>query len=385
MKSFVLVLHFYQPPTQKLAITKAILESCYLPLLRMLAQKDDIGVTCNFSGSLLEQLEQLHATEFFELVKSLVDSKKIELLNSAMYHSLLPISPPEIFQHQIQLDQAILSRLFGVGTLSGFFPPELAVDDKHVSQLKARYVIVNQSATKNREEAIVKFKDKTLLVANQELVEICRSYPGLLPVKPFVQYVIDQYPTQQLFILPSDAELFGHHYAERLQFLSDFLDNPEIEFLTGTQAVAKFGSNAKSVQSIEVSSWQTGEKLDLWQHNPLQKKYFQLAQLCAQLVVEHSNAEAIQLVNQGWASCYQYWLSNTPWWHPDLVEGGAHSLVKSVRASSSSFEEKKEAERLYFSLLLDIWTYHWSDQVKKGYEEHNRERELLLENLPKLS
>ena len=67
-----MILHFYQPPTQESEITKQILTSCYLPLLRMLVNKHEFGITLNISGSLITQLKQQDEYEFFELVKKIL-------------------------------------------------------------------------------------------------------------------------------------------------------------------------------------------------------------------------------------------------------------------------------------------------------------------------
>ncbi len=383
MKHIVLVLHFYQPPTQTLATTQAILETCYLPLLRMLTTKKNIGITLNLSGSLLEQLEQLKATEFFELTNQLLDSGKIELVNSAMYHSLLPVTPTFVWTRQVQRNKEILSRLFHQTKLAGFFPPELAVDESHLAQLDSKYVILHESAL--HRTSIAQFNKTTLLVGNKDLIEICRSYPGLLQAKPFVSYLLNTFPKDELIILPNDAELFGHHYVERLQFLDELLDNPELTFITGSKAVSLFAKEAESIEQINISSWQNVNRLELWNEKPLQKKYLEFAELCANLTKQSTDPKVMQYLDQGWSSCYLYWLSNWPWWHPDLVSGGAECLMRSVRAADLPFQTKIEAENMYSSLLNSIWKFHWSKQVEEGYHHYDERRETVLASLPQLS
>ena len=94
-------MHFYQPPTQELKITKSVLENCYLPLLRMLSAKSGFGLTLNISGSLMIQLKKSGANEFFDLIKQLIADGKIEMVNSAMYHPLMPITPKDVLERQI--------------------------------------------------------------------------------------------------------------------------------------------------------------------------------------------------------------------------------------------------------------------------------------------
>ena len=113
MKYWVLLLHFYQPPTQELKITKSVLETCYLPLLKMLAAKSDFGITLNISGSLMVQLKKSVENEFFDLIKKLIADGKIELVNSVMYHPLMPITPKDVLERQILKNSQTLKDLFG--------------------------------------------------------------------------------------------------------------------------------------------------------------------------------------------------------------------------------------------------------------------------------
>src|SRR3989339_997969 len=122
MKYWAMGLHFYQPPTQEPGITKLVLESCYLPLLRMLSVKSGFGLTLNISGSLMIQLKKSGANEFFDLIKKLIADGKIEMVNSVIYHPLMPITPKDVLERQIEKNSRTLRDLFGVESISGFFP-----------------------------------------------------------------------------------------------------------------------------------------------------------------------------------------------------------------------------------------------------------------------
>jgi len=376
MKYFVVALHFYQPPTQDLAITQQILESCYLPLLRMLNEKKNFKITFNLSGSLLEQLEKLHATEFFELTKKLIDDGKVQLVSSIMYHSLLPLINSDTFERGVRKNSRIIERLISTKTPVGFFPPELAVDEKSLDSFQNTVLFVSEDAvTKHSPSSIpiFSYKTNTLLIGNKKIINLFRAYPKKLDIQKVFSFINKEFPKESLFILPNDSELFGHHYSERLKLLADLLDSSEVAFLSIKEAVAQFGKDMPVIRKINLSSWQNTNELDLWTKNTLQKKYLKLAKLATELTKKEESKEVFHYLDKGWSSCYFYWLSNWPWWYPDIVESGAKNLIKSVRSCAHlSYEEKTRAEKLYFSLLSEIWQYHWSGEVEKNYELYEK-------------
>lgn len=328
MKYWALGLHFYQPPTQEDEITWNILTFCYLPLLRMLDSKSDYGLTININPCLVDQIRKLGSPEFFDLTDKLAKDGKIEFLNSARYHPLLPLIPKEVLKRQIQTDYKA----------KGFFPSELAVDENTLDELDYEYIWIDESSL-DVKSPIVKYKNKHLLVNNHKICHLFRSYQGQLQA----QTVIDML-SEGLNVTINDAELFGHHYTERLQVLSDILDHKDIKFLTGTQAIAQFKSSATEVTNIKPSTWQNCDKFDLWDKNPLQREYLELLK---------SNTD----VDVAFSSCYLYWLSNWPWWHPGLVERGVNSLPKSPQTKT---------------FLDHMWAYHISGKVEENYAAFNK-------------
>ena len=78
---------------------------------------------------------------------------------------------------------------------------------------------------------------------------------------------------------------------------------------------------------------------------------------------------AEDLMDQAYSSCYLYWLSNWPWWHPDLVGTGARNLIKCVRMSNIDNQMKSKAEEAYHLFLNKMWQYHWSGKVEGKYKE----------------
>lgn len=362
MKYWSMVLHFYQPPTQEPEITENILKSCYLPLLRVLSERNGYGLTVNISGGLLLQLKKLGADEFFDLMKRLIHGGKIEVVNSAMYHPLIPVIPKDVVVRQIKKNSQTLKSLLGVETTNGFFPPELAVDNESLNLIDSNYIFIDKSSLSK--DPIAKYDDKYLLINNREVCELLRVYPKELSAKTVIDLVNKNCDENGLIVTANDAELFGHHYSERLQVLSDLLNEGEIKFIKASEAIVKFGSQANIVSNVLSSTWQDCNGFDLWNKNALQRKYLKLLKIVHESILNNSNTETQDLFNQGCSSCYLYWLSNWPWWHPGLVQKGAESLIKCTKNS--------EAHAVYREFLDKMWEYHRSGKVEIKYKEYDK-------------
>lgn len=377
MRYWSMVLHFYQPPNQEITTTKLILDSCYLPVLRLLNQKPKIGFTLNLSGSLLLQLQQLKATEFFNLIKKLLDYKKIEIINSVIYHPIIPITPIDVTNRQITKNQSILQDIFNLKNIDGFFPPELAVDTDIVNLIKSRYFIIDQTATK-KQGPIIKFKDKYLLVNNNSICDLLRSYPQELSIDIVLNLIQKKCNDNDLLVTANDVELFGHHYEERIQVLNDLLDSRDIKFITASEAISQFGSKVSSINNIKSSTWQNCQDFSLWNKNNLQKEYLNLLKKGHNLLLGNLDDQINDCLDRSYSSCHLYWLSNWPWWHPSIVQSGANNLITSIRKSSLSNTQKIEMEIDYHNFLSKIWQYHWSGLVEKKYQKYNQTDDKFL-------
>ena len=372
MRYWSLTLHFYQPPTQDIGITRSILNTCYLPVLRLLSQKSGFGITLNLSGSLIFQLQQLEATEFFDLIRQLLTDGRIELLNSVIYHPIIPLTPSDVITRQIDRNQLQLKNLFGLPTVNGFFPPELAIDPSGLDLIKNQFVLVDQSSLDTK-TSIAKLGSKYLLVNNHPVCELLRSYPRELPAQTVADLISQNCSDGGLLVTASDVEVFGHHYVERLQVLKDLLDFKDIKFITASQAVSQFKDSSTIVSGIIPSTWQNCQKFDLWDKNELQQNYLELLSAGHKLTLRTQIYKVDDFLDRSYSSCYLYWLSNWPWWHPQIVQSGADCLITSVRMSSATNSEKSKMEIAYHHFLSKMWQYQWSGKVEIKYQEYDQQ------------
>lgn len=371
MRYWAIVLHFYQPPTQEVSITRQILNACYLPLLRLLSQKSGFGLTLNLSGSLLLQLQQLPAAEFFDLIKKLLADRKIEITNSAIYHPIIPIVPADVAKRQISKNQQMLRDIFGVKTFNGFYPPELAINTAGLDLIDSQYVLVDQTAV-DINASLVKFGQKYLLINNRPVCELLRSYPRELSASTVIDLIQKNSADNKLLATVNDAELFGHHYVERLQVLNDLLDLKDIKYITASEAVSQFGNEFVSVADVRPSTWQNCQSFTLWDKNDLQKEYLKLLKTGYDLIHTNLDNKAEEYLDRSYSSCYPYWLSNWPWWHPDIVKDGANNLITSVRMAQIPAAQKAQMEIVYHDFLSRMWQYQWSGLVEKNYQKYNQ-------------
>lgn len=391
MVQFALVLHFYQPPTQSLNLTEEILRSCYLPLCNLLLAKENARVSLDFSGSLLLQIQRIPEHELSLKIRQLSETGRVDFLNSPIYHPISPLTPLDVLARQLLENKKVLENFCNVTKFAGIFPPELAIDQKTYDLFRQteKFVLVDETSGPG-------------LSNNRQLTEIIRSYPTELSASKFTDYVSQSLvpsPSSPL-VCATDAEIFGHHYSERINFLKDLFDQKQFEFVKLSE-IAASPQSLEPRTSIKASSWQTSAE-DLKNNNPysywksatnsLQQRYYELANLAYQAIskvdgelkASHVLHSAQTHYDQGISSCHPYWLSNLPWWHPDMVEKGAQQLIKAIRTVPIANQEKHQAETFYHQFLMDLWHHQWSGEVEKKYREFDQNRQKSLENLPQL-
>ncbi len=468
MRQWVFLLHFYQPPSQSLDMTEGILRSCYLPILDALIANPQVKLTINLSASLIIQLESLQSHDFFPKLHLLLKREQIELLNSPIFHPIIPLTPDNVVFRQIQENAEVIKKFCQVRPISGLFPPELALDqhtleimtgkfdfliadesslnpnfDNNKIPLNSIFLLSGEGNFSQREgkadgtwvpakaaerEKKLPSRPLRLLIISRSLSELLRAYPGELQADKLINYIntgghggdslnanasdpdrrrgtADEHlrsgvarTRDNILISLSDAEIFGHHYQERIHFLRDLFSNSEIKFIKATTALKSTSPQPLALSRFTPSSWQTsgadlkvGIPLPIWKHpgNRLQQDYYRLADM-AYRALESTPSDspyrhtAENNFDRGLSSCHTYWLSNFPWWHPDMVEQGARYLVKSVRDLPIAPETKKTIEEFYHQFILDVWEYHWSSQVAAAYKKFDVHREAFLKTLPKI-
>lgn len=403
------ILHFYQPINSDAKTVQQVLYSCYLPVLDLFLNNPQAKATLHISGSLSLVLEQLRIGAFFEKVKELQQRDQIELIHSPVYHPIVPLIPQDAVARQINQSKDILEYFYRTSGQNVLFLPELAADSNTITQFGKdfEYIIVDRTSIDTdyvdnpfSEQQKVSSTETNLIVSNRMMTAIFRAYPNWINQNALIDYIYTHNSKELPVINANDVEVFGHHYEERIHILRELMHHPEI-------TIQKLSDTAKNLtvhqtDTIIPSSWQTfpteqaeNNPYPMWlaPHNPLQQAYYALQHKAFTALSSipkpqddkgliYSSAE--KHFDIGTASCHSYWLSNKPWWHPELAEAGAQHLIKTIRTLPLDNDTKVEAEILYADLIKSIWQYNWSEEVKKNYSQHKQRLKEVRESLPDL-
>ncbi|MCG2685939.1 hypothetical protein L6258_01045 [Candidatus Parcubacteria bacterium] len=126
-----LFFHLYQPPTQFREVTRSIVRSCYSPLFSLIRKYPAVRLTINTPASFWEQVIGVGAGSLREDLVEVVRSGRVELTQTAAFHPLLTKISADEVRRQVCLNRELLEGLLGgdfVG--SGFFPPEMAYNER---------------------------------------------------------------------------------------------------------------------------------------------------------------------------------------------------------------------------------------------------------------
>lgn len=116
---FSLVVHGHQPPGNFDSVFRRGVAECYLPFFELLDQFPAVRLTVHFSGSLLEWLER-NDPRVIEVMQRLVARGQVEPAAAGLFEPVLALLPPGDRVNQLQAHRALLRRLFGVDTHTGW-------------------------------------------------------------------------------------------------------------------------------------------------------------------------------------------------------------------------------------------------------------------------
>jgi 4-alpha-glucanotransferase len=97
---FVLLMHAHQPVGNFDDVVERAYQHSYLPFIDVLSRHPSIRIGLHFTGSLLELLERSHP-EYFERLRALVKSGRVEMVGGGYYEPILIAIPPHDRHEQI--------------------------------------------------------------------------------------------------------------------------------------------------------------------------------------------------------------------------------------------------------------------------------------------
>jgi 4-alpha-glucanotransferase len=107
-----LLVHAHQPVGNFEDVFERCYQRAYLPFVEHLSKHHGIRMALHFSGPLLAWIETNHP-EYFELLRTLVKHKQVEMVGGGFYEPILAVIPPEDQREQIERLAAYIEKHFG--------------------------------------------------------------------------------------------------------------------------------------------------------------------------------------------------------------------------------------------------------------------------------
>lgn len=261
-------------------------------LFRLLKKHPEFRISFSLSGVFLEQAEEF-CPAVLKSFKELIDTGQVEILDETYYHSLSFLHSVEEFVSQIKLHRNKIKELFGVTPIV-FRNTELIYNDKigKIIEELGYEGILTEGVDKvlagkspnfiYRAEGTKKLK---LLLKNYKLSDDIafrfsdknwKGYP--LTIEKYGQWIGALEGLGDVVNLFMDYETFGEHQWEDsgiFKFLEKFpeelLKNPEINFVTPSEAIKKYKPVAGLTVPNYISWADTERDLSAWYSNDIQK------------------------------------------------------------------------------------------------------------------
>lgn len=393
------LLHIYQPPTQDINVLKRVDKESYKPLFSLLEEYDDVKLSLNINGVLIELLYQYGLSDTMDLLKNLVSDSKIEVVGTAKYHPILPLIPKKEVKHQIHINEEINRKEFGRWEGKGFFPPELAISEtvvKIIRQLGYKWVLMSGIACPIewpydkiytspdglqlffRDDILsnkISFKNITAKVFVKEIKEIFQKKNN---DKSSSYSEIDRY-----IVTAMDGETFGHHiplYEKTfLKRVLDFITEDEKIQVVFISDLDKYFPITKRNVTPRESSWSTSYEdikaeisYPLWKHpdNSVHKYYWKFMKSLNNLMNLVDNTDLTMnwevekyyrtsrfFYDKGIYSCPVWWANpQNGIWSPNLIYKGIELLMKASLNAQIALAHagKSDLGEVYF----DSCTYY---------------------------
>jgi hypothetical protein len=108
----ILAFHNHQPVGNFEHVLQECYRKSYLPFLETLLDHPELKVVLHYSGNLLLWIQEKHP-EAFDIIKTLVDTGRVELLSGGLYEPVLPVLPEKDRVLQVKEMSRLIRKSFG--------------------------------------------------------------------------------------------------------------------------------------------------------------------------------------------------------------------------------------------------------------------------------
>lgn len=274
------LLHIYQPPIQERDVLKKITDVSYIPLFKIMKNLLTAKFTFNIPLSLIYQWHLHGYDSLISNIKQLYEKDRIELTSCGAFHPLLAKLPEHLIEKEIILNEYALGYYFGqdkgfegedallLKNVSGFFPPEMAVNDSVIDKLEelgyswfiADEVAIPKGFVKKPYNPVFDIPGKNIkLVTRNTTLSNNLAFTRDTNVDNFIDEVLLHRQEGINAIVALDGEFFGHHYDEGLDLLEKLINKLEalgIRLTTVSELVDQ--SPSQEIEHVVESTWAAG-------------------------------------------------------------------------------------------------------------------------------
>lgn len=375
--------HIYQPADQQPDILEAVVVASYRPLLEGFCRNENIRLTLNVTGALLELFDKHGYVDLIDMLRRLGREGRVEFTGSSKYHAFLPLLADDEIIRQISTNNETLAFYFGADFKPrGFFPPEMAYDPKLLPILEDfgfQWMLLDEIAlgggapdyTKRYQIAgsnlQVYFRERRL--SNLIMSAIVRSPESLL------EATTDDRATGRYVVTAMDGETFGHHRPGLEKILFDMFATPDFQWRTISDLETMYTDvrETKLVPSTWASSQHDIERnvQFLSWHDPdntIHTWQWELVNLALRVVNDTTRSQ----MDKALSSDHLWWASAKPWWSLEMIEQGAYLLLSIVRATPHADPEIiATAERLYEKIVSTAFQWQRTGRVRRMIQSQN--------------
>jgi alpha-amylase/alpha-mannosidase (GH57 family) len=382
---WAIILHFYQPYGQKREIIDKIVAQCYKPVAERILADPRASVTINFPGVLLEQLSAYGHRDVLELYREAAKMGRVELVGSAMHHTLLPLLPVTEANRQLRINDEVNQKFFGNAYhRRGVFLPESAWDPKLAGILEDagfEWVLLDELAAGKHSGAIDFTKTYQLEGTNLEVMFRDRRLSAAMGwavrrVERLKEAARAELAERRYIVTAMDGELFGHHQIGHDQLLTQMFADPEINMVLVSE-LPELIEQREDVQTV-ACTWASSEQ-DIadgiqfisWDDpgNKIHQLQWELLRLVTSEVAKLPESQPFypQLrtqLDRALASDQFYWAAGKPWWMVEYIEGGAFALLEVLLQLPEVLPATAQRGRqLYQEIMALAWDWQRTGKI----------------------
>ncbi len=346
-------LHIYQPAEQQPDILESIVAQSYRPIIERLKKEKRVRLTFNVNGALLELFDKYGYRDLIDGLRTLGEEGRVEFTSSAKYHAFLPFLSEDEIVRQIQANDETNKFFLGDAyNPEGFFPPEMAYDEKLapiIQNLGFKWVMLDEIAATGvpgtvdytklyrieGTKLLAFFRERRL--SNLIMSAVVRSASTL------EESMRDDLTSGRYLVTAMDGETFGHHRPGLEQMLFEVFSSEKFELVKVSEIPLHY-RNVVEVAPVK-STWASSkEDIDRgiqflsWSdpENSIHKWQWELVGIALREVYAmdtlHPRYEAVRKkMDVALASDHFWWASAKPWWSMEMIEDGAYRLLDTIR------------------------------------------------------